>query len=230
MKVMCLMVSLLVVGIGASSAQNITFNGCHYLFEAQDYVFSPDGTDAGGRNIYVTTPVSGDQPCGGIGTCEFRISWNTALARWEFHADAGSGDFADPLLIYYNTAASLPDPPSLSLGSWVENAGVTEGSCAGNLSASNAVLAGNVQDTLLEAVDAATGTFAIYPNPARDVLMMPQAGLRDVRIYNDLGQLALQHRGNNAPSLDVSSLARGFYVVCIEAEDGRLMVSKFIKI
>lgn len=38
----------------------ITFNGCHGLFADQNYIFSNVGTDATGRNIYETIPITGD--------------------------------------------------------------------------------------------------------------------------------------------------------------------------
>ncbi len=38
-------------------------------------------TDAYPANTYETTPINGDQPCSGLGTCEFRIAWNTSQNR-----------------------------------------------------------------------------------------------------------------------------------------------------
>ena len=79
----------------------ITFNGCPTIFNNQNFTFNNVGTDATGRNIYETTPINGDQPCTGLGVCEFRISWNNSLSRWEFIADDGNGNFSNTFLIYY---------------------------------------------------------------------------------------------------------------------------------
>jgi hypothetical protein len=49
------------------------------------------------KKIYITTPVDGDQSCGGLGTCEFKIQWNNALTRWEFLADEGNGLLPVPI-------------------------------------------------------------------------------------------------------------------------------------
>ena len=97
------------------NAQAITFKGCIPLFDDQNFVFSKIGTDATGRNIYITTPVDG-QDCSGLGTCEFKFQWNSSTSKWEFLADRGDGDFINPNLIYSNTSSSAPNPPDLSLG------------------------------------------------------------------------------------------------------------------
>jgi len=116
------------------SFAQITFNGCHVLFEDQDYIFEIVGTDMTGRNIYETIPIDGEQDCPGLGICEFRISWSTVNSRWEFIADDGNGDFSNPYLLYYNTTATTPNPPGLTEGTWVS----TQMECD-DLTPSNAV-------------------------------------------------------------------------------------------
>lgn len=102
------------------NAQTITFKGCIPLFDDQNFVFNKTGTDASGRNIYMTTPLDPGQDCSGLGTCEFKFQWNSSTSKWEFLADSGNGDFVNPFLIYSNTSSSAPNPPDLSLGTWVK--------------------------------------------------------------------------------------------------------------
>lgn len=128
-------------------AQTITFTGCPQLFDNNTFTFNKVGTDATGRHIYETTPINGDQPCSGLGTCEFRIAWNAAQNRWEFLADEGNGTFTTPYLIYSNATASKPNPPDLTLGVWTENISITENFCGGNLTPANATLTGGVQSS-----------------------------------------------------------------------------------
>lgn len=140
---------LLVLSLIQIQAQTITFNGCPNLFDNNTFVFNKTGTDVTGRNIYETTPINGDQPCSGLGTCEFRIAWNNTLSRWELLADEGNGTFTTPYLIYYNTTSSFPNPPSLNLGVWQENTAITGNFCNGNLTTTNATLTGAVQDNTI---------------------------------------------------------------------------------
>ena len=135
------------------NAQNITFKGCIPLFDDQNFVFNKTGTDTSGRNIYVTTPLDPGQDCSGLGTCEFKFQWNSSTSKWEFLADSGNGDFVNPFLVYSNTSSSAPNPPDLSLGTWVENIAETSGDCGGNLSSSNATLTGAVQSSVLSTSD-----------------------------------------------------------------------------
>ena len=143
-KIYYTLFAFLSISIGLIQAQTITFNGCHVLFDNQDYIFNLEGTDGTGRNYYITTPVDGAQTCGGIGTCEFKIIWNDVDAQWEFLADDGNGDFSNPLLIYYNTNPSSPFPPAITAGTWVENTSNTSSDCGGNLTPLNASFTGDL--------------------------------------------------------------------------------------
>ncbi|RZJ25346.1 MAG: T9SS type A sorting domain-containing protein [Flavobacterium sp.] len=225
---MIMRTAVLLILFGASCfGQTVSFNGCHQLFEDVNYVFSLDGTDPTGRNIYTTTPVAGDQHCGGIGTCEFRLSWNQANSRWEFLADRGNGDFLTPFVIYYNSAASAPNPPSLTLGTWIENNPTTNGECGGNLSGANASLTGSVQNTLLGIDGFSSATIRVYPNPAGNLLHVSSSEtLRLISICNNLGQLIKQQPADE--TIDVSGLSPGLYFFKAEAENVS-MITKFIK-
>ena len=212
------------------NAQTITFRGCEALFENQDYIFNLTGSDGTGRNIYITTPVTGDQQCGGIGTCEFKIIWNNTLARWEFIADAGNGGFSETLAMYYNTSASLPNPPSLTLGTWVENTATTQSICGGNLSGSNATLSGAIQNTLLGNADFERQTLMVFPNPVKDMLTVKLGDITEgkLSIFNNLGQMVLNQFVKDE-NINVSGLQAGIYIIRLEV-DNKSYVNKFIKL
>ena len=209
------------------NAQTITFNGCYNLFDNQNYIYNQTGTDVTGRNIYTTTPVDG-QPCGGLGTCEFKIQWNNTSSRWEFLADEGNGTFASPYLIYSNTSASTPKPPSLLLGTWIENNAITTGSCGGNLTSGNSTLTGDVQDTTLSNNEFSINKgIVIYPNPTNNwINIKSNSKIESIEIWNIQGRKVLDFENTNL--IDVSNLQSGMYITRIQTEDG-LQISNFIK-
>jgi hypothetical protein len=210
------------------NAQTITFKGCIPLFEDQEYVFTQTGTDGTGRNIYITTPADGAQNCGGLGVCEFKIQWSVANNRWEFLADDNDGSFATTNLIFYNTSASTSNPPSLALGSWIENSTVTSGGCGGNLTPNNATMTGGVQDTVLGNDQfVLENSIVVYPNPTTHTLKIEYKDeISNVTIWNIKGQRVLSFAKTNI--LDVSTLETGTYFARIQTAAG-LKVASFIK-
>lgn len=211
------------------NAQTVTFNGCHTLFENQDYVFNLETTDASGRNVYSTTPVDGNQTCGGLGTCEFKILWSASNSRWELIADSGNGDFVNPYLIYYNTSASIPNPPDLTLGTWVENTADTNSDCGGNLTTGNASLSGSVQSTVL-GVDSFSGSIrsvVLYPNPAEDMItLVTKEPLDSFSVFTMLGQMVMNVKNSNIANITL--LQKGVYFIRLNTNEG-VQVLNFIK-
>lgn len=116
---LCLFLSLITL----SQAQ-ITFQGCtSFLMGVQDYTLVLTGTITDGgivRNTYESNPTDFTQSCN-VGNCEVRVIWSTSNSRWEIQLDtdgpSGSPDYGSALL-YFNNAASHPNPPSSSLGFW----------------------------------------------------------------------------------------------------------------
>lgn len=210
------------------NAQTVTFNGCHALFENQDYVFNMETTDASGRNVYSTSPVDGNQACGGLGTCEFKILWSAANSRWEFIADSGNGDFVNPFLIYYNTSASTPNPPDLTLGTWVENTSDTNSNCGGNLTSGNASLSGSVQSTVLGTADFSVNSgVVLYPNPSSDIINVVSASrIQNFSILNMQGQIVMDVV--NSTVANVSVLQNGVYLLRLNTDEG-MQVLSFLK-
>ncbi|WP_418264003.1 T9SS type A sorting domain-containing protein [Flavobacterium faecale] len=229
-KLKIIIFNIVMLSFSLMQGQTITFNGCHALFEDQDYVFNYAGTDGTGRNFYTTTPVNGDQPCGGIGTCEFMIKWNTTNSSWEFIADTGNGDFVNTYLIYSNTSTSTPNPPSLTLGTWTENTSITASECGGNLSSSNATLTGAVQNSTLGISTINNkNPFMVYPNPVKEVLFFESENttIERVSIMNTQGQRVINKTGDSK-QLNVSSLDKGVYFLNLKSKEGN-SVYKFTK-
>lgn len=198
------------------------------MFENQDYVFSLEATDASGRNIYITSPVDDNQVCGGLGTCEFKILWSSANSRWEFIADSGNGDFTNPFLIYYNSSASTPNPPDLTLGTWVENTAVTNSDCGGNLTGGNAVLTGFVQGTVLGITDFFVNRgVVVYPNPATEMITVASnSQIQGFSVLNLQGQIVLNVVEGNVAN--ISRLQNGVYFLRLNTKDG-IQVLNFVK-
>ena len=210
------------------NAQTITFKGCIPLFDDQNFVFSKTGTDTSGRNIYVTTPLDPGQDCSGLGTCEFKFQWNSSTSKWEFLADSGNGDFVNPFLIYSNTSSSAPNPPDLSLGTWVENIAETSGICGGNLSSSNATLTGAVQSSVLSTSDLDKLDFKAYPNPVKDYLVFSgNLKIKSVELISYSGQKLSELTLTNG-KVNLSNLKKGFYILKLDTDKGEKTI-KIIK-
>lgn len=217
--------TLLLFFVLATTAQTINFTGCPALFAGSTYTFNVTGSNAG-RNTYQTTPINGDQPCPS-GSCEFQISWNTTNSRWEFIADDGNGDFSNPNLIYYNTSASTPNPPSLNLGVWTENVPTTTGECGGNLTSGNSTLTGSVQNVLSREDYLHDSSIQIYPNPVNTLLKINSPNrIEKALIYNLQGQLIGEI--NHSNELDFSNFQSGMYLVKIISEKG-IKIQNIIK-
>lgn len=210
------------------NAQTITFKGCIPFFDDQNFVFNKTATDTSGRNIYVTTPLDPGQDCSGLGTCEFKFQWNSSTSKWEFLADRGDGDFINPFLIYSNTSSSAPNPPDLSLGTWVENTAETSGGCGGNLSSSNATLTGAVQSSVLSTSDLDRLDFKAYPNPVKDYLVFSgNLKIKSVELISYSGQKLSEFTLTNG-KVNLSNLKKGFYILKLDTDKGEKTI-KIIK-
>lgn len=221
---------LLALAIGSSmAAQTITFKGCYNLFDNQNFVFTKSGVDAYNKNIYITTPVDG-QPCGGLGSCEFKIQWNNALTRWEFLADTGNGTFVNPNLIYYNSTGNSASsrPPSNTFGLWVENTAVTIGQCGGNLTGTNSTMTGDVSSSSLATSDVTKSKIQVFPNPVSDIIRI--SGIdngQTIQIYNVDGRLVKSEAFDQ--KVDVSQLSAGVYVLKVSTKNFESHEFKFVK-
>ncbi|MBB6372659.1 T9SS type A sorting domain-containing protein [Chryseobacterium shigense] len=221
---------LLAIAFGSSLvAQTITFNGCHNLFDNQNFIFTKTGVDSYNKGIYITTPVDG-QPCGGLGTCEFKIQWNNTLTRWEFIADEGNGTFTTPSLIYYNSTGNNGSqrPPSNTFGTWIENTAITTGQCGGNLTGTNSTMTGDVHSSSLGTSDLTKSKIQIFPNPVSDVIRI--SGIdngQTTQIYNLDGQMIRSEAFDE--KINVSSLSTGVYVLKIVTKNFESHEFKFVK-
>ncbi|MBP2617116.1 T9SS type A sorting domain-containing protein [Chryseobacterium jejuense] len=221
---------LCLVLVCSASAQTITFNGCHNLFEDQNFTFNKIGVDAFNKNIYMTTPINDQQPCSGLGNCEFKIQWNNTLTRWEFLGDEGDGTFTSPFLIYYNSTGnnSLSIPPGNNAGIWIENTTVTNGDCNGNLTTGNSTMTGDVQGPALGIQEVSKGKIQVFPNPVSDFIQI--SGINDgqvIQIYNIDGRLIRSEVFDS--KVNVSQLTSGVYVLKIKTRGMQSHEFKFVK-
>jgi hypothetical protein len=111
----------------------IQYTGCNGAIAAGYPITLNLAGNDGTRNFYVNTLPG--TPCS-AGTCAFRVIWTGS--QWEVQLSTDGGA-TYPNILYANTAASLPDPPDLSLGTWV-----ALGPCVGQLIST---WTGNVQST-----------------------------------------------------------------------------------
>ena len=201
---------------GSSAYAQITFNACHPILENQEYTFNFKSIDVTGRNVFETDPVNGDQDCGGIGVCEMQVAWSVGNNRWEIYADDGNGTFSNTYVLYYNTEASTPNPPSLLLGTWMENTAVTASLCVDGIT----TWSGDVQDSTLGLTDATLADgLMIYPNPTSGLLVISSQGftIDNVEISDLNGRIVWRNdTGNNR--LDVSYFAKGMYFIKVESD------------
>ena len=216
---------------GFAFSQTINFKGCENLFENQTFIFTKSSTnDSFGKKIYVTTPVTGDQPCGGLGTCEFKLQWNNTDQRWDFLADSGNGDFVNPYLIYYSSTgnSTATNPPNIAIGTWIENVSETQGLCGGNLTSTNATMTGDVRTSTLAVDSYGNSKISLYPNPATEFISV--VGMKEVKsakIISAEGRLLLTFR--NVDKIDISKLTPGVYLLEIESDQASVQRIKFIK-
>lgn len=209
------------IGFSLLSMSQITFNGAHPLFEDQDFIFNFDSIDTTGRHIYTTSPIDGNQPCGGIGICELKFAWNNADEQWEMLADDGNGGFTSAFVIFKNKEASTPNPPSLALGTWEENTDLLiSGQAGGDLTASNTVLTGDVQNEVLSTSKLALESlFKIYPNPVNNILNIKTNEVVEIIEIYDLTGKSVLNKSNNLERVNVSELYYGIYFLKIKSNN-----------
>ena len=198
----------------------ITLNACQALFDDQEFIFTQTGTDETGRAIFETTPITGDQPCSGIGVCEFQIAYNDTDSRWELRADDGNGDFSDTFLIYYNAAQSTPNPPDTSLGVWVENSTTDTETpyCGGNGDSTIEILTGGVQSELLgNSKEESADVFKLFPNPSSRLITIESTyKISNIQVVDLTGKTVLSASKIYQNTLDVRQLQTGFYIAKFE--------------
>ena len=106
---------LLIYGaIGAQTSITVQSQGNCYDATASNNnptVWNYIETDATGRNVY-------RQPSNGNNNNDLHFRWNETLQHWEIAANIGD---ANGFAYYTNTTPSTPNPPDMSLGTWVFN-------------------------------------------------------------------------------------------------------------
>lgn len=213
----------------------ITLRGCNSALSDQDFVLVKTGTtdDAGIiRNTFESSPADFTQSCNS-GVCELRIIWSIANARWEVQMD-NDGPITTPeyttATLYYNEEASFPDPPDLTLGTWIDNLG---GGCGGDDSIST--LEGDVQNspTLSIAELGIENIISIYPNPASDVITIRNNSnleLNNISIEDSRGRTLKKITFTSLEMkqiIDIKDLKTGIYFLTVTS-DKNTFTKKFI--
>ncbi len=204
----------------------ITFNACpDNLTISEDntanYTLNLAGNIMDGdieRHTYESTGYP-DCPSG---VCKVRIIWNNSNTRWEIQLDNGNGTY--DFILYYNTTASYPNPPGLTLGVWEENTSVTGTTCGGALTSGNSVLTGSVQDDVtLSTVELQQKAVAVYPNPALkffNITVSQNIKVKTISLFNVLGKRVLVTNKHN--QISVEHLNQGMYFVVINTDKGQI--------
>jgi hypothetical protein len=204
--------SILLFLITLSTIAQITMNGCTPVLSAQNYILTSTSTtnDAGNiRNTFESTPSDFSQGCA-AGVCEVRIIWNISNSRWEIQLDndgpIGAPDYSTAVL-YYNINASLPNPPDLSLGTWVDAGGF----CGGN---NTLTLSGDVQSTTLGSTSFNIKNVKLFPNPTSNFIVI--SGLSknlNYKIYNLLGIEVVEGLASNNEKISIKNFKNGVYFI-----------------
>lgn len=224
---------LLLVAFGCflQSYAQITFRGCTASgLGDQDYNLVQTGTtnDAGTiRNTFESNPADFTQSCP-AGVCEVRIIWNIGAARWEVQLD-NDGPLNTPdyttAVLYFNTNASEPNPPSMTLGGWQDGAG---GVCP---VVEITTLAGDVQDVILgiHNADELSKEVKVLPNPVDTIfsIVSDLHSIKKVTIYSLLGQ-EVKVVTANFESIDVTNLAANIYMIKIETNKGGILTKRLM--
>lgn len=203
----------------------ITLQGCSSALSDQDYTLVQTSTtyDQGIiRNTFETLPLTFDQPCTS-GFCELRMIWSIENNRWEIQLDNNPSPNPNynTAILYYNTSNSYPNPPSLNMGTWVDNLGAA---CGGDNSITT--LTGDVQDSVLATNLAFLSEISIYPNPIKDIIYIKNGtgtSLEKITISDINGREIMSFTFNDyfyEKKLDVSLLESGFYLLHIISKKG----------
>ena len=88
----------------------------------------------------------------------------------------------------------------------------------------------NAEINVNQGVEELTDKLLVYPNPAYSTLKVQGKGIKQIKVFDILGQCLIQ---NNAASeetaFDVSDLASGIYILQIKGDSNRTNYLKFIK-
>lgn len=169
------------------------------------------------RNTYTGTNANGGNP--------MRVIWLAGLNRWEIQQSTGSF-----LTDYYSTFASYPNPPSLSVGNWQQDAACSGGTLVQfNGTGTQTVLP-------IELVQ-----FAIYTEGSKNHLTWTTASevnnkgfdierSADGKIFLSLAQVKAANKAQTYHYMDNQPLPTSYYRLRQIDYDGKETLSKVISI
>ena len=84
-----------------------------------------------------------------------------------------------------------------------------------------------ISNNLVAVEDVKETSYSVYPNPVKDVLTVSGEGMKQVTVYNALGQLVKTVNCNdNTVQINVSDLRNGMYFVNVVNNNGEMSTSK----
>ena len=88
----------------------------------------------------------------------------------------------------------------------------------------------NAQIKVNQSVEELSDEILVYPNPANSTLKVAGKGLRQIKVFDILGQCLIQKNAvSEETTFDVNDLVSGIYILQIESNSGRTNYLKFIK-
>lgn len=76
-----------------------------------------------------------------------------------------------------------------------------------------------VEGMMIGIEDMKASKISVYPNPTTGLLNINHSGITKIRIYNPIGAQVCEPKLQTP--IDLSTLAKGMYIIEIEADDGR---------
>ena len=114
MRTLILLIFLFFLSLSGNA--QIQYTGCNgVITPAGPHTLNPSGTTNDGGTIR-NTYVSISSGCS-VGNCAYRVIWSISNNRWEIQLSSDLGA-TFPNILYFNTSASQPNPPDLTLGTW----------------------------------------------------------------------------------------------------------------
>ena len=88
----------------------------------------------------------------------------------------------------------------------------------------------NAEIKVNQSVEELSDEILVYPNPANSTLKVAGKGLRQIKVFDILGQCLIQkNAASEETTFDVNDLVSGVYILQLESNSGRTNYLKFIR-
>lgn len=187
MKKIIVLASLLLASLFTSA--QIQYDGCSTTITAAYPITLNQSSMAGARNTFT----SNSAPCS-AGSCSYRVIFTGA--EWEIQLSTDGGS-TYPIVLYSNSSASTPNPPSLLLGTWTDVSGAGCGAINS--------FTGDVQDSL----SAADTTPPVFENSKPEIASITQSGFTLETDIDEAGTIYYVVVPNNATAPNATNVKAG---------------------